>query len=519
MNFSLLLNSLLVSGLTTLFAGVLGFLAALMLAASGKRVRQALLLAAVIALVLPPFLVTNCWLELLGNNGAWRGWLPLNIYSLGGAVWLLTLLTWPLTTLLTLGAWSRLEAPQLEADSMIRGWPLIRGLLWPMARGAVGQAAVLTFVLALNNFTVPVILQVRVFPEELWLAFTTRLDEAGAWAAAWPLMVVPALGLMLLRRATVSWPNRDGAASGEIFRRQLGRGWFLGCAVVTTLLLLLSVALPLQQLAASSRTWSELPNLFRAAPDTSWNSFAFAAATATLCVTISLTIGHWLEAVSLAPGFSRVKLLGQDDSAASAAFGGDAGKPLKRFLAADDTNTRLKPGANETWRNIPGRIWRCGGLLLWLPFLVPGVLLGRSMIALFNGTPVYGTATLVVLAFALRYLALAWTAIAHARSAVDRDVVDAARVSGASGWPLFRHIVWPQIASQVAAAWYVTYLLCLWDVETLVLIYPPGGETLALRIFNLLHYGHNAQVNAMCVTLLALAVAPLAAWRLVAGRK
>ncbi len=447
MNWPLLQNSLLVSGLTTAFAAALGFAVALTLASVPTRWRNPLLLAAVIALVLPPFLVTNCWLELLGNNGAWRGWLPLSLYSLGGTVWLLTLLTWPLTTLLTLGAWSRLEAPQLEADSMIRGWPLIRGLLWPMARGAVGQAAVLTFVLALNNFAVPVILQVRVFPEELWLAFTARLDEAGAWAASWPLMVVPALGLLLLRRANVSWPNREGAATGEIFRRQLGRGWFVGGAVVTALLLLLSVALPLQQLAASSRTWSELPNLFRAAPDTIWNSFAFAAVTASLCVVIGLV----------------------------------------------------------SWRL---RI----GLLLWLPFLVPGVLLGRSMIAAFNGTPVYGTAAIVVLAFTLRYLALAWTAVAHARSAVDRDVIDAARVSGASGWPLFRRIVWPQIASQVAAAWYVTYLLCLWDVETLVLIYPPGGETLALRIFNLLHYGHNAQVNAMCVTLLALALAPLAAW-------
>jgi iron(III) transport system permease protein len=213
------------------------------------------------------------------------------------------------------------------------------------------------------------------------------------------------------------------------------------------LLLLLSVALPMQQLAASSRTWSELPNLFRAAPDTIWNSFAFAAITASLCVAIGLV------------------------------------------------SYRLKIG-----------------LFLWLPFLIPGVLLGRSMIAAFNGTMIYGTATVVVLAFTLRYLALAWTAIAQARSAVDRDVVDAARVSGASGWPLFRRIVWPQIASPVAAAWYVTYLLCLWDVETLVLIYPPGGETLALRIFNLLHYGHNAQVNALCVTLLALAVAPLVVW-------
>jgi ABC-type Fe3+ transport system permease subunit len=134
------------------------------------------------------------------------------------------------------------------------------------------------------------------------------------------------------------------------------------------------------------------------------------------------------------------------------------------------------------------------------------------MIAVFNETRIYNTAPLVVMAFVLRYLALPWTAVAHARAAVDRDAVDAACVSGASGWPLFRRIVWPQIASHVAVAWYLTYLLCLWDVETLVLINPPGGETLALRIFNLLHYGHNAQVNAMCVTLLALALAPLAVW-------
>jgi iron(III) transport system permease protein len=64
----------------------------------------------------------------------------------------------------------------------------------------------------------------------------------------------------------------------------------------------------------------------------------------------------------------------------------------------------------------------------------------------------------------------------------------------------------------MGAVWYVMYLLCLWDVETLVLIYPPGGETLSLRIFNLLHYGHHAQVNALCLMLLGLALAPLLAW-------
>ena len=70
---------------------------------------------------------------------------------------------------------------------------------------------------------------------------------------------------------------------------------------------------------------------------------------------------------------------------------------------------------------------------------------------------------------------------------------------------------WAQISPQAAALWYIVFLLCLWDVESMILVVPPGGETLALRIFNLLHYGHNAQVNALCLTLLALAVAPLLA--------
>jgi len=96
---------------------------------------------------------------------------------------------------------------------------------------------------------------------------------------------------------------------------------------------------------------------------------------------------------------------------------------------------------------------------------------------------------------------------------VDRDLTDVARLEGASRWQVLRHAQWPQISPQLAAAWYIIFLLCLWDVESIVLIVPPGGETLALRVFNLLHFGHNAQVNSLCLALLGLAVAPLVIWR------
>lgn len=452
MNWALLQNSLLVAGLTTLLATGSGFAAALWVAGVETRWRRRLLAVAVIALVLPPFLVTNCWLHYLGLAGVWRSWLPLNIYSLGGVVWILALLTWPITLLATLTAWKNIQPSQLESDPALTGALLIRWLLWPMARSAVGQAAVLTFVLALNNFAVPAILQVKVFPAEVWVKFEAHRQFVEAFLISWPLVFAPIVLLLGLRRSVISWPRHEGPATARAIRRQLGGGWIWGSAVVTLLLLALSVGLPLAQMVLAKRTWTELPNLLQAAPGAVWNSFSFAALAASLCVALGLV----------------------------------------------------------SWR-LPI------GVILWLPFLVPGVLLGIAMIFVFNRKSfdsIYPSAAIVVLAFTIRYLAIGWNGTAYALRTVDRDLTDAARLNGASGWSLFQHVHWPQIAPQLGAAWYVTYLLCLWDVEALVLLVPPGGETLALRVFNLLHYGHNAQVNAMCLLLLALALAPLAVWEI-----
>src|SRR3954468_16265202 len=112
MNWVLLKNSLVVSGAATLLSVGVGFMAALWLLALSPFWRNRLLVAAVIALALPPFLVTNCWLHFLGLTGVWRSWLPLNIYSLGGTIWILALLIWPIPLLATLSAWQRLESAQ-----------------------------------------------------------------------------------------------------------------------------------------------------------------------------------------------------------------------------------------------------------------------------------------------------------------------------------------------------------------------------------------------------------------------
>ena len=485
MNWLLLKNSLLVGGLTTLLAASFGFLAALWLAGLAGRWRNCFLAVAVIALALPPFLVTNCWLHFLGYAGVWRGWLPLNIVSLGGTIWILSLLTWPITLLLVLSAWQRLEPSQLESDVAVSGWWLIRGLLWPLARTALAQAAVLTLVLAMNNFAVPAILQVKVFPAEVWVRFNTTFDTLGALQLSWPLVVAPLILLLGFARREFPWPRTEGPVSARLFRQQLGPGWFWFCGVGTVLLCLLAVGLPVFQLISVQRTWTELPGALAAGQSALWNSISLATVAATAVILVGL------------------------------------------FAATRRTNNSVEPrgykqGAPDGTSRRPFgfRVWDLCRWLAWLPFLLPGVLLGITLILLFNRpwfSLLYQSAGIVIMAFVIRYLALGWSSLAHALHTVDRDLTDVARLEGATRWQMLRYVQWPQIAPPAAAAWYIVFLLCLWDVESMILVVPPGGETLALRVFNLLHYGHNAQVNALCLTLLMLAVAPLAAWCVVRG--
>jgi ABC-type Fe3+ transport system permease subunit/DNA-binding beta-propeller fold protein YncE len=476
-NWLLLKNSLLVGGLTTLLSASFGFLAALWLAGLEGRWRNRLLAVAVMALALPPFLVTNCWLHFLGYAGVWRDWLPLNIISLGGTVWILSLLTWPITLLMVLSAWQRLEPSQLESDVAVSGWWLIRGLLWPLGRTALAQAAVLTFVLAMNNFAVPAILQVKVFPAEMWVLFNTTFDTLGALRLSWPLVVAPLLLLLWFARREFPWPRTEGPVSATLFRQQLGAGWFWACGAGTLLLCLVAVGLPVFQLTFVKRTWTELPGALAAGQSAVWNSFSLAAVAATAVILFGLVAG--VEACSR---------LG----------------PFKRS----------KPAACR--RSAKVRVLDFCRWLAWLPFLLPGVLLGIGLIVLLNRpwfALLYQSAAIIILAFVIHYLAVGWNAVHHAFQTVDRDLVDAAHLEGASRWQTLRYAQWPQIAPRAAAAWYVIFLLCLWDVESMILVVPPGGETLALRVFNLLHYGHNAQVNALCLTLLVVAVAPLVVWK------
>jgi ABC-type Fe3+ transport system permease subunit/DNA-binding beta-propeller fold protein YncE len=465
-NWLLLKNSLLVSGLTTLLAVSLGLIGAVFVAGLPRRCRDGVVACAIAVLALPPFLVVNAWLHFFGPTGVWRQLLPINIVSLGGAAFILGLLLWPIAFLMIRSAWQRLEPHQLESDMAVRGWHLLWRILLPLVGPALALSAAVSFVLALNNFAVPAILQVKTYPAEVWIRFSTSFDPAGTLKMSWPLVIAPLLLLCGATQRIAPWPHIEDTVSPELFRRQFGSVAHRFCGVVTVVLLACSLALPLLQVVFTKRTWTELPGALAAGEAAVWNSFFLAVVAAAVAILVTA-----------------LALLG--------------GKVRGKGLSS-------------------GGLGLLGGLC-WLPFLVPGVLLGIGLITVFNrpwSAWFYQSAGIVVFAFSVRYFVLGLAPVANAARQMDPDLADVARLEGADWWQMLRHVYLPQLGPQFAAGWYIVFLLCLWDVESIILIMPPQiGETLALRIFNLLHYGHNAQVNALCLTLVFLAVLPLILWR------
>jgi iron(III) transport system permease protein len=443
LNWTLLANSLLVALATAVFALGLGFMVALFAASMPRAARRLVLAGCIAVLALPSFLVTNCWIDLFGTNGV----LPLNIFSLAGVIWILVLMLWPIPALAIWSAWQKLEPVHFEIDPALRGFKLIKLLLWPAAKSIALISMAVVFALALNNFAVPAILQVKVFPAEMWVQFSTNLDTMAALKLSWPMLLVPLTVLAFIRSAEFPWLREANGDCAGVLQRQLGGGWLIAARLTSGCVIALALFAPVAQLAADLRTWIEFGPAITAGFSALINSLVYAASAAVLTVALGLLL-------------ARVRMLG----------------------------------------------WT------WLFFLVPGVLLGISALTTFNrpGLEFFSrTAAIVIALLVVRHVALARSISRTALLSIDSQLLDSARLDGAAGATLFRRIVLPQIAPQVAAAAYIVYVLCLWDVETILLVIPPGGETLALRIFNLLHYGHNAHVNALCLLLLLLALAPL----------
>jgi iron(III) transport system permease protein len=142
---------------------------------------------------------------------------------------------------------------------------------------------------------------------------------------------------------------------------------------------------------------------------------------------------------------------------------------------------------------------------------VPGPLLGLAVISLLNNPRVpaliwlYDHSILAPwLVLTIRALGPAVLVMWHAMRTIPQVMLDSAAADGCGPIGQLIYVVLPQRRSAICVAWLIGLALALGDLTASNLVMPPGVQTLAIHIFNLVHYGVEDQVAGICLALLLL---------------
>ncbi|MDQ5821661.1 MAG: ABC transporter permease subunit, partial [Actinomycetota bacterium] len=362
---------------------------------------------------------------------------------------------------------------------------VLRRITLPLVAPALGAAVLIVAIRAVESFEVPALLGIPagiwLLPSRIWRALSAYPPDLGAAAAySVPLLALSAVGVLLIAR----FARRRSAyetITGRGFRPpvvRLGR-WRGPTAACAWAYAVVATGLPLLALVYVST-----------------QPFFTAPSRETLS---TITVRPYVDTLS--------------DSRTIESLWNSA------VLGVGAATATVALAAVVAWivlrTEIPGR--RILDELAFLPIAIPGLVLGLALLALYVRAPVpiYGTAWILLLAYVTRFLPYASRATAVSMGQVGRDLEEAARVSGVGWWRTFRRVLFPLILPGLAAAWLYVFVLSIRELSSSILLYSPGNDVLAVRIWENYNQGHFGELAALGILLVAVfALAAFVAYRI-----
>jgi len=141
--------------------------------------------------------------------------------------------------------------------------------------------------------------------------------------------------------------------------------------------------------------------------------------------------------------------------------------------------------------------------LLYLPVIIPEVVLGAALVTFFGAVELRLSLWTVVIAhvvFSVSYVAI----VVRARLAgLDPTLEEAARDLGAGPFETFRRVTLPLAAPGILASALLVFTLSIDDYVITSFVAGVGATTLPLHIYSMLKVGVTPEVNAVSTLLLA----------------
>src|SRR5262245_8588761 len=447
--------------------------------------------------IMPNYLGAVAWILMAGPNAGWLNraytWLtgaaagPFNVYTKTGLVLVIACYSFPYMFVFTRSALDLISSEMEEAASTL-GAGVLRTTLrvtLPLALPAILGAFIVSFLEAIALFGPPALIALpgrcQVRTTMLWQMFEFPPKVQIAAAYAMPLLLITVFLFWLQYRII----SRKGfvALTGKGGERRLIRlgGWrwvMLGyCLFVASLSFFLPMLFVLQ--AAFARAWGRgfsLDNLTLrnvrfvlidqpATRTATFNTFVYAAAASLIALGLALAIAYIVR-------------------------------------------RRLVP---------------LGGALTYVamaPFVIPGIVLAIGFYAAYTAKPLvlYGTAWILILAFATRFLPVAYTNSDAAIRSINPELEEASRILGGGRLLTMRRVVAPLLKRGLAGAFILVFIPATRELSSAIFLYTTGTQVLSVLLFDKSDEGNFELLSAMGLILVIVTVALVLAGFRVVGR-
>ena len=470
-NAGLLLRSLGIALAAAAMAVVMGTAQAFLLARTSIVAKPAWRYLYFLPLCIPPHIHAIAWIYLCGDAGAVNRLLSgifdtatpmLNIYSPTWTAVILALAYHPLVTLVT---YSGLLAMDRRLEEAARQYHppgrVLRSVTIPLLLPHIMAGGVFVFIFAFFDYGVPALLRVHTYPVEIFAQFSAFYNEAAATALALPVIVM-ALILLALQRFWMRGRSyvvlQSGRSASASFHLGAFKPWAAAYMVALTGA---AVGLPLAVLVHQAKT-----------------AAVFAAVWHSAGREILFTSGLSLAAATVIA-------------------------VLAYLLCGTRWQGRRKQGALLDLFN-------------YAPLALPATVLGIGLIYVWNRPAtqfIYGGAMILVIAYAARFVPFSLQAVSAGMRQIGPGLREAARLYQGAWWKRTLAVDIPLCLPALVAAWSIAFILCMSELGATLLVIPPGMGTIALKIYNLMHYGANQMVAALSIVLIAvnLTIAAVAA--------
>lgn len=457
---NLLIRSIYIAGLATLFSLLIGIPAGLALARSRGPLLE---LLCVTPIILPSITIVMGWIFVFGHNGALKSILgmdkPLfNLYTPVGAAAVLAACYFPCVSLLAAEGFRCVHRSWMNQAALVNERAALKGIIAPIVAPYAATGAALVFAISLGDYGVPSALMINVYPVEIFTQLGAYNDTRAALMASIPPLIavaaVIALRQAFFRPKTAIQTSIYSAAGFMEGSRAASAVRILGAALIT--LAILPPAAGLLNTSGGAASYK----------------------------TALVTAGDQLIASMLVALYSAMLMLAVSIVYAVCMRGRPAG-----FKSAGET-------------------------ALLFSICVPGSLIGLGLLGLRNGG-VWPFEWLsrgpLIIAYACcsKYMIIPAVILGAQISSVRPSVMNSAALASESRLRRFSKITLPLIRTGLVSAFIAGFVFSLGELSASLLIYPPGWMTLPVRIESLLHFGEDATVASLCIVLAAVVISSL----------